>query len=454
MTLPQPLAHYQTASIAIWGLSREGLSTYQFLRQQLPQHHLFLLDDKEPTQLSSAFQKILSSDPLVSFATTTTTQNLPTFDLVFMTPGIPLAHPYRAVLAAQKTTLTSNTQLFLELAKPYFPQLTTIGVTGTKGKSTTSALIFAVLQKAIKKVWLGGNIGTPALELWPKLAASLAQSSEAHFVVLELSCHQLHALTLSPHLAVIQNIVPEHLDYYGTFETYVAAKAHITQHQTAQDFVIFNPQYPVPQQLANKSAAQPLPFSVAQLPPSLRDSRLQGAHNWENMMPALVIGKHFGILEDTIIEALKDFSPLPHRLELVATVNGVEYYNDSLATVPEATLAALTTFGSKKIVLIAGGFDRGLDYSPFAQEISAMSLRGLLLFPTTGEKIAQVVRQNPSVSFPIQHVQTMAEAVTSAASMAQSGEVVVMSPAAASFNAFKDYEDRGEQFRAAVMSLL
>lgn len=454
-SIPQPLlTKFTQSKIGIWGLGREGLSTYRFLRALLPEMCFYLYDDKSVNELDEAWQEILANPKQAVFHQTAPElpSDLPT--LLFKTPGIPLNHPFLEVLDDHQVALSSNTQLFLELVKSVSDQVTSIGVTGTKGKSTTSSVIYQVLKSAELPVWLAGNIGKPALDLWPALQASLEEKPTVkHYMVLELSAHQLHDMTLSPKIAVIQNIVPEHLDYYPTFADYIDAKAQIVEAQTEQDFVIYNPSYEVPKRLAENSAAKKLTFTTDEVPILLMNLRLKGKHNFENVMPAVVIAQLVGIDDATLARGIAEFQPLPHRLEYVATINDVEYYNDSLATVPDAVMAALQAFEGRSVVLIAGGFDRTLDYTELGEYLLKTNLRGLVLFPTTGEQIEAAVNKAGKPEFPVQHIKNMDEAVKKAAELAQAGDVVLLSPAAASYNLFKDFADRGDQFKAAVRTL-
>lgn len=442
-------------AVVIWGLGKEGLSSYHFLRSQLPDHDMIAIDDKPVAELSPEWQAVFSQDPKLRFvpSETTATSGL-TPGLVVKAPGIPLHHPLWTVIKNQNWPLTTNSQLFLEVLKAHFPNVITIGVTGTKGKSTTASVIHHILVTAGKKTWLGGNIGVPALDLLSQLQSTSSTASEPEYVVLELSCHQLNDMTISPHIAVIQNIVPEHLDYYGTFSAYLEAKSHIARHQTATDFVVYNPTHETASQLANLSPGTKLTFDATTPPAFLAHITLKGKHNLENILPGIVIAQNQKIDENTIAQAIESFKPLPHRLEYVATVNGVEYYNDSLATVPAAAIAAIEAFPDKQLVMILGGFDRGLDYKTLGEKLAKTPLRGLVLFPTTGKDIlAQLQAFEPNLNLPILEANDMQTAVSHAHHLAQAGDVVLLSPAAASYNMFKDFADRGDQFKQAVMAL-
>ncbi len=470
----------QATSILILGLGREGASSYKYLTQRYPQIKLWPYDDSQDSDYD------FESPLLTSIAAAQ--EN--TYDLVIKSPGIKPTHPLLVWARDQKITITSNTQLFFDELPTLTLPVTVIGVTGTKGKSTTTSVIYEVLKSALadsesgspqkgrRGAFLGGNIGTPALEIVLQLQQTTLEYAT---VVLEMSSHQLLDLHTSPHVAVVQNVVPEHLDYYDGFEAYVAAKKHITAFQTTQDYVIFNPEFKLATEIASLSPGTQLTFSSHADQPSqasedpiasikdgtifrqdqavikVEELPLLGQHNLENILPAVVVSHIYELSVATVAQALKNFKPLPYRLELVGNVNGVKYYNDSLSTVPEAASSALRAFASQPIILIAGGFDRGLEFQELAETILDPQLQvgALLLFKPTGEKIQQALKKlSPSkLPFTIQFVSDMTDAVTTAAEMAKPGSVVLLSPASPSFGQFKNYADRGDQFTAAVQAL-
>lgn len=456
------LAKLADATICVVGLAREGLATYRFLRTQFPTLQLGLADQSELKNLTSEWQEIKAQDQHLTWHLGNQFEQLVgKYTVLFLTPGIPTTQPVVAAALTQGAQLHSNTQLFFELCP-----CQTIGVTGTKGKSTTTSLIHHVLSSAGLPTVLLGNIGIPPL-------SALDQLTPESLAVVELSCHQLQHLTLSPHIAVIQDITREHLDYYPDLESYVAAKASITTHQSTADFVLFDPSKDKPRDLAAQSQARPLRFCIDPTHSNQDHSNcevwlengeliwhgerilttseipLPGRHNITNVMPSIIIGKHYGLTNQQIADAIKSFRGLPHRLELVATVDGVQYYNDSLATEPNATISAIRAFADRPVILLAGGHERKQDYQELAEVISTSSVKALLLFPTTGQRLGELVsaelNQNPR-SFIIKQVNSMEDAMEFAKQLAQAGDVVLLSPAAASFGMFKDYQERGEKF--------
>lgn len=457
------LAH---TTICVVGLAREGLATYHFLRAQFPTLQLGLADQSSLEKLDPEWQTIRANDQALSWHLGEQFEELVgKYTVLFLTPGIPTTQPTIAAALAQGAELHSNTQLFFELCP-----CQTIGVTGTKGKSTTTSLIHHVLSSAGLPAVLLGNIGIPPL-------SAIDQLTPESLAVVELSCHQLQHLALSPHIAVIQDITREHLDYYPNLEAYVAAKANIATHQSSNDFVIFDPDRDQPREIAAQSQAQPVRFcsnpahtsqqgfecevwlennvllwhgerilTTAEIP-------LPGSHNIANVMPSIIIGKHYGLTNQQIADAIRSFRGLPHRLELVATVNNVQFYNDSLATEPNATISALKAFADRPVILLAGGYERKQEYQELARVIAQSSVKALLLFPTTGQRLGELVsaelNKNPR-TFILKQVSSMEEAMEFAKQLAQAGDIVLLSPAAASFGMFKDYQERGEKFSQLI----
>ncbi len=476
-----PLDQLVGKTIIIFGLGVEGRSTFSFIRKYIPEAKILLADEKPLSGLSDFWQDALTQ-PQVEFFDPK--QELALRDaetaVMFKTPGIPAHHPFVQSILRHDGELLSNTQLFFELVEAHNdqtaePQLITVGVTGTKGKSTTTSMIHHVLTAAGHRSYLAGNIGIPALSAWEEWQAA-SEPTPTHFVI-ELSAHQLAELSLSPHIAVVQDISPEHLDYYEHFEAYKTAKSSIVRYQTTSDMVIFNGDSDTATEIAATSPGNKLQFSlkinrgagiiahnhltVDDKPVlAINEVPLKGTHNLYNVFPALIIGNLLGISTEKMAEAVRSFQPLAHRIELVGEVNGVNYYDDSIATTPEAAVAALDAFPTKKIVLIAGGHDRNLDFKRFARVILDRNVTTLLLFPTTGAKIKKDIELEQEhigdegyQLETILEVNTMKEAVTLAAQHAEPGDIVLLSPAAASFGLFVDYQDRGDQFKAAVQAL-
>ena len=295
----------ENKKILILGFGREGRDTFKFLRKLFPKKKIGIADQK----FDKNYLKKLDG-----------------YDVIIKTPGIPFKILPKAVLGK----ITTQTEIFFEN-----PPGTIIGVTGTKGKSTTASFIYQTLKKAGLKAYLIGNIGQPVLSFLKKA------DSQSVFVY-ELSAHQLFHLKKSPHIAVLLNIYPEHLDYYRSFKEYAQAKANITKFQTEKDWLIYNIQDPLVKKISRKSKAQKIP--------------IRGKYYELDMAAAKAVAKIFKIPE------LKKFKFLPHRLEFVGKFKSISFYNDSLSTIPETTMEALDFLGEKVQTLILGGFDRGLNF--------------------------------------------------------------------------------------------
>src|SRR3972149_1612470 len=459
------LSNLTNQKILILGLGNEGWSTYRFLRRQLPDNQLAVADQRDFKEFAFQQQTSLQQDAkLTLFLGKQYLKKITNYSVIFKAPGIPKSKPEIKHAVDNGAQLTSNTQLFFELRPGQI-----IGVTGTKGKSTTAAVIHHVLKTHGLDAHLVGNIGQPALDFLEKI-------NQATLVVFELSSHQLETLTMSPHIAVVQNISSEHLDYYSSTEEYQTAKSAITRYQTTDDIVIYNPAFSVAAQIASLSSGKHLRHSLDEGPESVAFIRqgsivykgpqgkpykiiqtnklpLIGKHNWHNVLPAVIIGGLFNVEPDEIGQALSNFKPLPHRLELVLEKNSVRYFDDSLSTLPDATIQALENF-TEPVVLIAGGYERHQDFTQLATVILEKNVVGLVLFHPTGQRLAEAIKQaaGPHHALPtIKFAETMAEAVEKAHPMVPStGGVMLMSPGSASFGRFKDYQDRGEQFQAAV----
>lgn len=375
-------------------------------------------------------------------------KNLNDYDLVVRSPGI------KPSLIKTKTPVTSGIREFFQHCPARI-----IGVTGTKGKGTTSSLITKILEEAGKRVWLGGNIGRSPLDFLDKVKAT-------DLVVLELSSFQLMDLDLSPHIAVCLMIAPEHMDWHSSMREYMAAKGNIFWHQQPGDVAVFNPQNDFSAQIAALSRGRAVPYLEA--PGAYIDEGevvlngqaicrtdevgLPGPHNLENICAAVtaayeVVGENFGAMKRAIIK----FKGLEHRLELAGEIDGVRYYDDSFATTPETAIAAVRAFEAPK-VLILGGSDKKSDYRALGQEVAAADVREVVLIGQMAEKIKEALaaagytKVRPGGA-------TMAEIVAAAQAAAEPGDIVLLSPACASFDMFKNYSDRGNQFKAVVREL-
>ena len=397
------------------------------------------------------------------------------FDDIFRSPGIScLRKELRAFRPSRHsresgklpTRLTSLTQYFFA----HCP-CPIIGVTGTKGKGTTAALIHKILKKAGRDAYLGGNIGNPPLNFLDKLKPN-------SIVVLELSSFQLQDLKTSPHIAVILMVTSEHLDYHASTREYRQAKTSITKHQTTQDFLVINQSYPATRAYAKKTKAQALrvdtqkPLTRLQKGAYIKDGKiylqlpakhppkpqlicptnqvgLLGPHNLENILAAVTAVGLLRIPLTKIRPVLKSFKGLPHRLELVTTHRGIKFYNDSFSTTPETCIAALKSF-QQPLFLIVGGSEKNSDFHGLARQIIRQrNLKTLILCGLTAKRIEKAVQQAKPKKHPLKiiHTKNYPAAFLAIKKEACPGDVVLLSPACASFDQFQNYKERGETFR-------
>ena len=349
-------------------------------------------------------------------------------DVVYASPGVPWDSDLLNQARARGIRVSSEIDLFLRLNKG-----TVVGITGTNGKTTTTALAGDVLAMGKRPVIVGGNIGDTVLD-------RVDEITPEHWVVLELSSFQLESVE-DPrlHIGVVLNITPDHLDRHGTLERYVDLKARAIEHA---DFAVLNGRDPVVKELASRARGEVVWFDRHQPRPPMP---LPGAHNMENALAAAAVGRIAGLSDRAINEAIRRFQGVPHRLELVGEWSGVRWYNDSKATNPDAGRVALTSFPGAPVVLIAGGYGGGFDLREWVADVLA-NTEAVILIGASAEELARELHAHPKVL----RAGTLAEAVATAADLARRGGVVLLSPAYKSFDMFKDFEDRGNQFKELV----
>ena len=357
--------------------------------------------------------------------------------------------------------ITSEIEMLMELCPGKV-----IGVTGSDGKTTTTSLIYEIIKKQSYNCYLGGNIGIP-------LFSKIEEMQPEDIVVLELSSFQLMENSSSPDIAVITNISPNHLDIHKSYEEYIEAKKNIFKNQTENGIVVLNADNEITKQCAKEAKGKVVFFSKKQKLSegvildnevikvckdklrkhlvNTKDLMLKGEHNYENACAAIAATLSLAST-DNQIEVIQNFKGVKHRLEFVKEIDGVKWYNDSIGTSPTRTIAGLNSF-DEKIVLIAGGYDKKLDYAPLAKPILD-KVSALVLIGQTARKIkAAVQAQDLGGKIEIIECDTLKEAVDSAKEIAQKGEVVLFSPASASFDMYKNFEERGDKFKAIVNSL-
>lgn len=356
------------------------------------------------------------------------------FDLLVRSPGV-----YRYRKEFEGLNVTSKTKLFFDL----FPREKIIGVTGTKGKGTTSTLIYEILKEAGKKVVLGGNIGAGIFDYIDK-------ENDIDFVILELSSFQLIDLEKSPHIAVVLMVTSEHLNWHKSLKEYVDAKINIVAHQKSSDFTIVNKDYPNSVKIGKSATGQVIWVSKDALKNMTDDEiGLRGGHNRENVVAAATVGKILNIKESIIRSVIKNFHGLEHRLELVKKVRGVSFYNDSFSTVPETAIAAVKSFFEPTIIIL-GGSSKNSNFSELGKVIdNSKNIKLVVSIGAEGPKITKFIKNKKVLRVDGK----MDKIVEMAYNNAVSGDVVLLSPACASFDMFKSYKDRGQQFKDAVNKL-
>ncbi|HUT28219.1 MAG TPA: UDP-N-acetylmuramoyl-L-alanine--D-glutamate ligase [Sedimentisphaerales bacterium] len=389
-------------------------------------------------------------------------------DIVIANPAVPPDNEFLQIAKQRNKPIASQIGIFFELCPA-----TIIGITGANGKSTTAALTAHLLRAATPKstghrsrvtsherVHLSGNIGNePLLTILDEIAPD-------DLIVLELSSFQIEQLAQirkAPHVALLTNLTPNHLDRYGTFEAYCAAKENIFKFQQNDwgppAVSIFNAEDKIASEWFDKYSKEQgrvcIRFSPADVGDDIRSQfRLPGRANLSNLAAALAVARHFGVDDESIKACLPDFKALPHRLELVAEIKGVRWYNDSKATTPEGAITALEAFDEPEII-IAGGYDKRIPFDDLGERI-AQKARAAILMGQTAEKIAASIRSSLRATSDerpareIKIVNSLAEAVERARQLAAPGDVVLLSPACASYDMFENYEHRGRQFAALV----
>ena len=370
-------------------------------------------------------------------------KSLGEFDIAFKRPGIAFLDD---VIYPEATEITCQTDMFLRFCKP-----TVVGITGSKGKTTTSTLIYEMLKAGGLNTCLIGNIGVPVFEK--------ADEDEDLVAVIEMSSHQLEFTKASPHVAVLVNIYQEHLDHYKTgFDGYANSKLNITRYQTKENYFVYNDEQDVGHGLdiTKSIGGTPLKvgFTKAQNDEFVNElwhstEHLKGEHNRQDIAYALEVARIFKVDDDSIRNAIKGFNGIEHRMEFVGKFNGVSYYNDSIATIPTAVMGAIKALGNVE-TLIFGGLDRGIDYKEFIDFLVNGDIKNLIGLPETGHDILDDVKLHNTQVNAI-YAENMEDAVINAIKETKENGVCLFSPAAASYNFYKNFEEKGRHFKELVV---
>ncbi|MCX6764814.1 MAG: UDP-N-acetylmuramoyl-L-alanine--D-glutamate ligase [Candidatus Nealsonbacteria bacterium] len=438
--------NFKDKKILILGFGMEGKDSLFFLRKFFPQKILTIGDRTEFKIFDQKTQKLIKKDKNIRLDLGKDyLKNLNKYDIIIKSPGISFFLPEIKNAQKKGKVLTSQTKIFLENCPCKI-----IGITGTKGKSTTTSLIYHILKIANFKVHLVGNIGKPVLSL-------LLKAKKNDIFVNELSSHQLLNIRKSPKIAVFLNIYPEHLDYYPGFKDYFEAKTNITKFQTKNDYFVFNKKQKLINDLAKKSKAKKIPFNTINIEKIIKtkDIPLMGKFNLENIRAAIAVSKIFNVSDEIFAKAIKTFKALPHRLEFIGCYKEIKFYDDAIATIPEATIVAMETLGNDVQTILLGGFERNLDFTELAKKILKSKIQNVILFPTTGSRIWEAIqkeaeKEKKKKSLESFFVNSMEEAVKLAYSNTDKGKICLLSTASSSFSIFKDYKEKGNLFKKYV----
>jgi UDP-N-acetylmuramoylalanine--D-glutamate ligase len=456
-----------TTSIAdhhfvVLGLARQGIAATRWLVEQGAQ--VTVSDTKAEAQLPGLIEALRDLDVKLVLGGHPSAL-LDDCDVLCLSGGVPIDLPIVVEAQQRGIPLTNDGQLFMERCPAPI-----IGITGSAGKTTTTTLTGEIFKAAHHTTWVGGNIGNP-------LISDLKDIVPTDRVVMELSSFQLDVMTVSPHVAAILNITPNHLDRHPSLEAYVEAKRHILDYQSFDDIAVLGYDNPTARALSGMANGYVRFFSREKMIGRgaflkgdrilvlqnneeevcrVSDLQLRGDHNVLNVLAACALASALNVDVEPMAQVIREFKGVAHRLQLIREVHGVKYYDDSIATAPERLMAALNAY-TEPIVLLAGGRDKHLPWEDAARLI-VERVRELIVFGEMAELVqtaveAQLSQADERILEKIQHAKTLDEAVDAAARVARSGEVVLLSPGGTSFDAFKDFEERGNKFQELVRGL-
>ncbi|HZJ77543.1 MAG TPA: UDP-N-acetylmuramoyl-L-alanine--D-glutamate ligase [Clostridia bacterium] len=415
--------------VMILGFGREGRSSYKYIRFFYPEMHLAVADLNQVSVGGDPNVTLICGEKYLD--------SLEGYDVVLKSPGI----SFKNVTVPKGVEVTCQTDLFLRYA-PCFK----IGTTGTKGKTTTSTLIYKMLCTAGVQACLIGNMGVPVFDCLPEIEGKIA--------VIEISSHQLEFTHASANIAVLTNIYEEHLDHYNGFEGYVNAKLNIVRFQSENDYFICNKDFEIEKHnIKINSKVLRVGINDDEKDLFLKElvginERLKGEHNKQDVFFAATVARCMGLDQSNIIKAVREFKGIPHRMEPIGTYKGIKFYNDCIATIPHAVLCALDALDDTD-TLILGGMDRGLDYSEFEQQLNKTKVLNIICLPETGHRIGEGMLKL-GTDKKIICVDTMERAVEKAFEVTEKGRSCILSPAAASYNKYRDFEEKGAHYTSLV----
>ena len=437
---------YNFQKILVLGFGHEGKFSLNYWRKLNP-HLKVWIADRNKIKIPDKYCSVIEGKKYLN--------QLEDFDLIVKSPGISNQFTEIARARIRGIIFTSITEIFFKNCRGKI-----IGVTGTKGKSTTATLIYRALKAAGKKVHLVGNIGKDPLKF-------LGKNSEKDFFVYELSSYQLENLRFSPQIAVMINIFPDHLPYHGGFREYCEAKANITRYQKPEDYFIFNSNFPFIKAIAGQSAASKKDYSTSwkiknndlfykkEKVISLAEIKLPGEHNLKNITAAAAVLEALDLPLSALAKGIKNFHGLEHRLELVGPKNGISFYDDAISTTPESTMVAIDYLDGKLATIFLGGEDRGYDFNSLAKKLKKIKISNIVFFPVSGKRIKEALKKvYGSESLPnFLDTRDMNAAVQFAAKNTEKGKAVLLSTASPSYSIFKNFEEKGKLFKEAINNL-
>ena len=445
--------------VAVIGLGVSNIPLIEYLHEKKADVAVF--DDKEEEKIDNNLINKLREYGFKYYLGKGNLKNLKGFDLIFRSPSCLPTRPELLEEKERGAIVTTEVEQLMKMAPCKI-----IGITGSDGKTTTTTLTYEILKDAGYDVHLGGNIGIP-------LFTKLNEIKPEDIIVLELSSFQLMGMEISPQIAAITNITPNHLNIHKDYQEYIDAKKNIFKNQNEDGILVLNADNELTSSCKDEANGKVIMFSSTQKLENgfivddgiikecedgirrhiidTKDLKLKGEHNFQNVCTALALTK--GLVDtDNAVETIKEFSGVHHRLELVRTIDGVEWYNDSASTSPTRGISALNSFEDKEIVLIAGGADKNLDYTPIGKSI-VEKVKCLILIGQTATKIYEAVKKELEIQnkkLNIHMCENFKQSIELAKRIAKPGQVVLFSPASTSFDMFKDMYDRGDKFKEEV----
>ncbi len=436
--------------IAILGFGKEGQSTYHFIRRHLPDICLTIVDRNDNFKNTCQF---LESDNNILYVTGDDyLKSLNNYDLIIKSPGVSLKE---IDISKIKDKLTSQLGLILENTKA-----NVIGITGSKGKSTTTSLIYKVLIDQGYDAYLLGNIGIPLLDYIEKI-------TDKSIMVIEMAALQLEYVRKSPHIGLVLNLFEEHLDFFGTPDKYYSAKLQMFKYQTNNDYSLYSEENETLNNLVTKGnySGNLMNISFTNDKATLycdnnyiyykgervydchQERTLLGNHNLTNIMFVLSVAKLYNLDINKASQSINTFEPLEHRMEKVGTFKGITFYNDAIATIPNATINCIEALKSVD-TLILGGLDRGIDYEPLISYLTTSTVNNIICMPISGNKIGSELEKRSNKK--IYYIEDFKEVVNTAYKITEQSKICLLSPAAPSYNQFKNFEEKGKIYKELI----